>query len=103
MSRPGNLLFPPAVFSDKFDLDLETKTFVAEASDLRLMRTGPVYNDACDDGFRIVGKTNHMEAVFAFIGAEYDGSGEDITGFRYACVWPLKMKAVGYTALIVND
>src|SRR4051812_24267421 len=48
------LLSPPAMSTDLFHFDVETKRFTAEASDLLDLRLGRIFDDAADVGFVLV-------------------------------------------------
>ncbi len=57
------LLHPSPISSDRFTVG--NNVLSVEASDLgRDFRLGPVYDDACDEGFTVVSARTGLEAVF---------------------------------------
>lgn len=90
------ILQPSPISSSKFTYSKET--FTAEASDLRNIRLGKVYDDACDLGFTIVSEKTGKHAVFAEH-AEIQ-NGEELGGWEFVCITPglTHLKAV-----IFND
>lgn len=75
------LLRPNAYRSAQFTYNRETKTFVAEMSDLdqggRREPFSRVYDDACDEGLTLISDRTGEEVVFVYVDREYMGQGED--------------------------
>ena len=71
--------------SSDFDYNRETKTFVQEISSLSQGSTkqvfSQVYDDACDEGFRIVSKVTGKSVVYVVDGHDYNADNE-IQGWR---------------------
>lgn len=80
------ILNPSPISSDKFIYSSESKSFIADASDLEGFKLGRVYDDACDEGFSIVSKKTGNSAVFAFEGQIIDN--EELGGWNFVCVTP---------------
>ena len=90
------ILNPSPISSTRFTF--KGHTFSAEASDLRGIRLGRVYDDACDEGFTIVSEKTGKSAVFAAAGEIIHN--EELGGWKFKCVTPglTHLKAV-----IFND
>ena len=90
------LLNPSPTSSTRFTF--KGHTFIAEASDLRDIHLGRVYDDACDEGFTIVSAKTGKGAVFAM--HKTFNHGEEFGGWEFKCVTPglTHLKAV-----IFND
>lgn len=89
------LLNPSPISSTRFVF--KGHTFSAEASELRNLRLGRVYDDACDEGFTIVSAKTAKGAVFVENGPEEDNEG-DVVLWNFKCVTPglTHLKAVIY-------
>lgn len=60
-----------------------------------------LFDDACDQGFRVVGKTN-VPMAFYLDHADKDGSGEDIYGWHF---YPInsQLRDAGVRIMVIND
>jgi len=89
-----------------FDFNPNTFTFVAEASDFGRGTSAffsQVYDDACDAGFTLIGKTG---AEVTFIHSSTDMSGGDIAGWRFTPTSDSIRRVPAcakVSALIIND
>ena len=91
------LLKPAPISSSKFAFS--RGAFIAEASDLRDLRLGRVYDDACDMGFTIISEKTGNAVVFAQTEDLFDKEG-DLLSINFVSVTP------GFTNLkvvIFND
>lgn len=67
------ILAPAPVSYRQLSWDSTRRAFIADASDLKGL--GRVYDDACDEGFTVVGKTGR-EVVFVLDDEKRDDEGE---------------------------
>lgn len=64
-------LLTPTLSTSLFTWNLQTKTFVAEASDFKGFRPGPAYDDAADEGFTLVNEKSGCEVRLVETHEEY--------------------------------
>jgi hypothetical protein len=104
-------ILKPTPFVQETDFSFTNNTFTAESSTLfgplngpngepnpyRMGEFGQVYDDACDEGFTMVGKTGR-KIVFAL--ERTDEVEGEVAGWWFVAVTPGHK---GYRALIIND
>jgi hypothetical protein len=88
-------LRPSPVTTRLFDYDPKTRTFSAEASDLRV-GFGRVWADSCDEGLTMVSATTGREVVFVVQDEVRDREGDTL-------YWTLRSVDGQYTATVFND
>jgi len=91
------LLNPAPINSSKFSFS--KGVFIAEASTLKGLKLGRVYDDACDMGFTIISEKTGKGAVFAQVEDSRDGEG-DLISINFVCVTP---GLTNLKAVIFND
>jgi hypothetical protein len=92
------ILHPPTISSKHFTYHATSRTFSAEASDLGpALRLGPVYDDACDEGFTLVSDKTGDLVVFALEREVRDG---DLRYTEFVSVTP---RYRGYSVRVFND
>jgi hypothetical protein len=79
------LLNPAPISSSKFHF--KKNTFTAEASELRDLKLGRVYDDACDMGFTIVSEKTGKGVVFVQTEDTVDREG-DLLSINFVSVTP---------------
>lgn len=88
--------------SADFTWNKETRTFVAEASDLDHAGPSRVYDDACDEGFFMVSEVTGNKVLMILSEVEKDREG-DIMGWRFQAYDKFGQKRLDFGALIIND
>ena len=86
------------ISTNMFHYDPEDKVFSQEVSSLRGFKTGPIYDDACDEGFTLVSHKTGKEEVVCL--SEIDRN-ED----NEVCGWwfePVNTR-LNFKVLIIND
>jgi hypothetical protein len=92
------ILKPTRIEAKTFTYVAAERKFIAEISDFgKGFQFGRVYDDACDEGFTMVGQRD--EVVFAVDHTEYDAEG-DLLFWKLVSVTP---KHKGFTAIVFND
>lgn len=93
-----------------FDYNKDGKVFCAEASDLPkgFDFLGPIYDDACDSGFKLMSHKTGKEILFTWWKTDRDASGEDIAGWWFKPVLGRREllthgHLANVTLLIIND
>ena len=74
------ILGGPKYSTRMFSYDKETRTFVAEASTIQRGNKimGPLYDDACDEGFTLVSHKTGAEVMYYYVDTVRDAEGEII-------------------------
>ena len=66
----------PYISTDRFTYNKDTKTFIAEASELPTPMLGQVWPDSLDQGFVLVSRATGHEATFTIWEEEKNSEGE---------------------------
>jgi hypothetical protein len=69
-------LQPSPISSSQFNYHPGENLLTAEASDLRDLRQGRVYDDACDVGFTVVSARTGAARIFVMAREEFDREGD---------------------------
>ena len=75
------ILGGPKYSTELFTYVKESRTFVCERSLLDNARgemMGPLYDDACDEGFTLVSHKTGAEVMYYYVNKEYDDEGDII-------------------------
>jgi phage-related protein len=102
------MLETPTFTIKQFSYHKDTKTLVAEASDFQHKHFGQAYDDACDEGLTIRGKS----FLVRYAVDDHDMNGDEIAGWRLKAIaqfkngkWTTKLDEhiKQITVLIIND
>lgn len=99
------LLNPTPLTSDRFTWVLESRTFVAEASDFgRTFNFGRVYDDAADLGLTLVSSRRPgQKIVFAIDRVERDADNDIIAWHLTPAPYQPAARDCNFTVTIFND